>query len=145
VLQADKPGVYVGQCAEFCGHQHAKMRLRLVADPPDVFQAWLAHERGGAPEPVRAQERRGKEVFVAGPCALCHNISGTDASGTNGPDLTHVASRATVGAGTLTNTPEHLRRWVANAQHDKPGNRMPAIPLRPDDLDAVLAYLETLR
>jgi len=144
-LRADTPGVYRGQCAEYCGLQHAKMALVVVAEPSDDFERWLAGNRAPAPAPVTPEQQRGREVVERGPCAMCHNIAGTFAGGRTAPDLTHIASRSTIGAGTLPNTRGHLAGWIADPQAIKPGNRMPSPGLRGDELQAVLAYLETLK
>lgn len=144
-IQADKPGVYRGMCAEFCGHQHAQMQFLVVAEPPEKFQAWLAAQRLPAPPPKTPLETRGQQVFLQLQCALCHTIRGTEAGGTVGPDLTHIASRRTLGAGILPNTRGHLGGWIVNAQSVKPGNRMPPTVVRSEDLNALLAYLESLK
>jgi cytochrome c oxidase subunit 2 len=142
-LQADTPGVYRGQCAEYCGLQHAKMALVVVADPPDQFEGWLMANRAPAPAPVTPEQRRGKEIVERGSCAMCHNITGTLAGGRTAPDLTHIASRSTLAAGSLPNIRAYLAGWISDPQAMKPGNRMPAPGLRPDALEAVLANLET--
>jgi cytochrome c oxidase subunit 2 len=144
-LQADRPGVYRGQCAEYCGLQHANMAFHVVADPPDRFRDWLAREGQSAATPSGDAARRGRDVFLSHACAGCHTIRGTDAAGTVGPDLTHVGSRVSIGAGTLPNTPTDLAIWISNSQTVKPGNLMPPVPLSPDDLEAVVAYLEGLK
>jgi cytochrome c oxidase subunit 2 len=144
-LQADRPGIHRGQCAEFCGNQHAKMGLLVVAEPRPAFEAWLAAQRRPAPEPVTDAARRGRDVFVSGPCAMCHTVLGTPAGGRAGPDLTHVASRRTIGAASLPNTRGHLAGWIVDPHVAKPGVRMPATLLEAADLQALLAYLETLR
>lgn len=144
-IQADTAGSYAGQCAEFCGYQHAHMRLHVVAEPRPAFDAWLARQRAAAPEPVGDAERRGRDVFMNGPCVLCHTIAGTPAGGRVGPDLTHLATRATLASGTLPNTPGHLAGWIMDPQRIKPGTRMPASALDGPDLQALLAYLGTLR
>jgi cytochrome c oxidase subunit 2 len=144
-LQADRPGRYEGQCAEFCGLQHAHMRLLVVAEPEEQFQKWLEAERQSARPPADTLTERGLRVFETGPCALCHAIRGTQASGQVAPDLTHFASRATIAAGTLPNTPGHLAGWIVDPQHVKPGNAMPSNSLSPEDLQALLAYLRGLR
>ena len=144
-LQADRPGVYRGQCAEFCGLQHARMALVVVAEPPDDFERWLMANRASAPAPVTPEQQRGKDIVERGPCAMCHNITGTLAGGRTAPDLTHVASRSTIAAGSAPNTRGYLAGWIADPQHLKPGNRMPAPGLTGDELQAVLAYLETLK
>lgn len=144
-LRADRPGVFRGQCAEYCGTQHAHMALTIVAEPSDAFEAWLSAQRAPAPEPTSGDATRGRAVFAQGPCAMCHAVQGTAAGGRTAPDLTHFASRSTIGAGTVPNTPDQLAQWIANPQHMKPGNRMPATGLSDEDLHAVVAYLETLR
>jgi cytochrome c oxidase subunit 2 len=144
-IQADEPGVYRGQCAEFCGHQHAHMALNVVAEPMDTFQAWIRHQREPAMEPATDEERRGKEVFLQSTCVTCHAIRGTDAGSHVGPELTHVGSRLMIAAGTLPNARGHLAGWIANSQSIKPGNRMPPNALAADDLQAVLAYVRSLR
>ena len=140
-IQADRPGVYYGQCAEFCGLQHAHMRLVVVAEPADKFAAWLAGQREPAKAPTDDNAKRGQQVFLSRPCAFCHNISGTEASGKIAPDLTHVASRLQLGAGAIPNTPGHLAGWILDSQHIKPGNSMPSISLSGDELAALIAYL----
>ena len=144
-IQADTPGVYRGQCAEFCGHQHANMAFTVVAEPMDKFQQWIRAQRQPAAEPVNAEQARGQEVFLQGPCVMCHTIRGTSAGSRVGPELTHVGSRLTIAAGTLPNTRGHLGGWVLDSQSVKPGNRMPPNALTSDDLQAVLSYLRSLR
>jgi cytochrome c oxidase subunit 2 len=144
-IQADEPGTYRGQCAEFCGHQHANMAFMVVAEPMEQFQAWIEHQRQPAPTPRTAQEQRGQQVFLQTTCVMCHTIRGTPAGSRVGPELTHVGSRLTLAAGALPNTRGHLAGWVINSQSIKPGNRMPPNPLSPEDLDAVLTYLRSLR
>ena len=143
-LQADQPGVFEGQCAEFCGFQHAHMRLVLVAEPEEKFQQWLEAQRQPSRAPENSMAQRGQEIFVSGPCALCHSIRGTDANGQVAPDLTHLAGRLKIAAGTLPNTPGHLAGWIVDSQHIKPGNAMPPTSLSADDLQALLAYLRGL-
>lgn len=145
LLRADVPGVYRGQCAEFCGYQHAWMSLLVIADPPDRYAAWEARQRQPAGEPADAQAARGREVFESGPCAMCHTVEGTRAQGKHAPDLTHLASRTTIGAVTLDNTPANRAAWIADPQRFKPGVNMPPNNLAPADLGALLHYLETLR
>ena len=140
-IQADRPGRYEGQCAEFCGVQHAHMRLLVIAEPPEQFDAWLEAQRQPAKSPEQALAQRGRDVFVKGPCALCHTIRGTDAAGQVAPDLTHLASRATIGAATLPNSTGNLAGWIIDSQHIKPGNAMPPNSLSAEDLQALLAYL----
>ena len=144
-LQADRPGVFRGQCAEFCGFQHAHMALYVVAEPEDEFARWQARQRQPAPEPATDAQRKGRDVFMASSCVLCHAIAGTSAGGVTGPNLTHVASRLRLAAGTLPNTRGHLAGWIIDPQLQKPGNNMPPNLLSPDELQALLSYLETLR
>ena len=145
LLQADRPGVFRGQCAEFCGLQHANMALYVVAEPEEDFARWQERQRRPAPEPATDAERRGRDVFMTSSCVLCHRIGGTIAGGVTGPDLTHVASRLSLAAGTLPNTRGHLAGWIIDPQTRKPGSNMPPNVLRPDELQALLSYLETLR
>ena len=144
-IQADVPGTFRGQCAEFCGVQHAHMALVVVAEPPEKFQAWLAQQRQPAAAPAEPLAQRGHDVFVTGPCVLCHAIRGTIAMSRAGPDLTHLATRGTLAAGTISNTPGHLAGWILDPQSAKPGALMPATSLGSDDLQALLAYLGMLR
>jgi cytochrome c oxidase subunit 2 len=144
-VQVDAPGVFRGQCAEFCGVQHAHMALTVIAEPADQFEQWLLAERQLAPRPTTPDQSRGLQVVQQGPCALCHTIRGTTAAARSAPDLTHFASRSTIGAGTVPNTRDALGGWITDPQHLKPGNRMPATGLSAEDLQAVVAYLETLR
>ena len=144
-LYADEPGVYRGRCSEFCGLQHANMQLFVVAQPQAEFQRWLAATTAPAPAPAGSAAAHGQEVFAEGACAGCHTIRGTAADGTLAPDLTHVASRMTLAAGTLRNTTGDLAAWVADPQHVKPGTRMPRLVLPDQDFSDLIAYLETLR
>jgi len=144
-MRADKAGTYRGQCAEFCGYQHAKMAFLVVAQAPAEYEAWAGAQRQSASEPTGGPERRGRDLFVLNTCATCHTVSGTPAQGRLGPDLTHVASRRTLAAGALPNTPEALAGWITDPQAAKPGVRMPAHKLSDDDLQALLAYLATLK
>jgi cytochrome c oxidase subunit 2 len=144
-IRADRPGIYRGQCAEFCGVQHARMGLLVIAEPPEEFQRWLARSRRPAAEPATEMARRGREVFLQGPCVLCHTVSGTIAAATNGPNLTHVASQMSLAAGTVANVRGHLAGWIADSQGIKPGNHMPRLSLPPADLLAVVEYLESLK
>jgi cytochrome c oxidase subunit 2 len=144
-LRADNPGIYRGQCAEYCGVQHAHMAITIIAESADQFDRWLNSQREPAAGPATPEAIRGLEVVERGPCAMCHTIRGTHAGARLGPDLTHFATRSTIAAGTVPNTPGHLAGWIADPQHIKPGARMPPTGLSPSDLQAVLAYLETLR
>jgi cytochrome c oxidase, subunit II len=144
-LQADRPGVFRGQCAEYCGHQHAHMALLVIAEPEDQFNAWYQAQLQPAPAPSTASQINGQKVFLSKPCVMCHRIQGTDAGGRLGPDLTHVASRQTIAAGTLNNSREHLSQWIQNSQDVKPGNRMPPIPVNGNDLNSLLDYVQSLK
>jgi cytochrome c oxidase subunit 2 len=144
-FQADSPGVYRGQCAEYCGLQHAKMAFLVIADRPAEFATWLERQRDTALTPTDSVTRRGQEVFLASSCVMCHAISGTPAGSRIGPDLTHLASRMTIASGTLPNTRGNLAGWILNPQTIKPGTRMPANQFNPDDLQALLTYLESLK
>jgi len=140
LLYADEPGRYRGQCAEFCGLQHARMAMYVYAQQPADFQRWLREQSAPAqPQPA------GERTFKADGCADCHTIRGTDANGTVGPDLTHVGSRTTLAALTLPNDRADLARWLRDPQHVKPGNRMPDLNLSRRDVDALVAYLEGLK
>jgi cytochrome c oxidase subunit 2 len=144
-LQVDRSGAFRGQCGEYCGVQHAHMALGVVAEPPEAFDRWLDAQRQVPPPPSTPEQSRGLNIVERGPCALCHTIRGTTAAARLGPDLTHFASRSTIGAGTAPNTRGYLAGWIADPQHLKPGNRMPPTGLAPEDLQAVIAYMETLR
>jgi cytochrome c oxidase subunit 2 len=145
IFSAEKPGVYRGQCAEFCGLHHAKMAFLVIAEPPDKYEAWAAGQRQSAPPPKSAQEKHGQELFVNGRCAMCHAIQGTQANGRRAPDLSHLMSRKTLAAGMLPNSIGHLAGWILDPQGIKPGVNMPSNPMAPDDLDALLVYLGTLQ
>ncbi len=144
-LRADQPGRYRGQCAEFCGSEHALMAFFLTADVPADYERWREQRRQPAAPVADARLREGQTLFVQHACASCHTVAGTQASGTVGPDLTHVASRPTLAAGTLTNTRDNLLQWITNPYAAKPGTAMPATPLSPQDAQALIAYLESLR
>jgi len=144
-LVADQPGRYEGQCAEFCGFQHAKMRIVVDAQSPADFDAWRQVQLQSAREPVSDLERRGKQVFENSTCVMCHAIQGSLASGTIGPDLTHVGSRSSIAAGTLPNTPQTLVLWIANPSAVKPGTAMPSAALSGEDLRSLATYLASLK
>ncbi len=143
-LRADRAGEYRGQCAEFCGEQHTLMALLVIAEPPAQYQAWAAAQARPAAEP-QGPATRGLQVFSEQRCASCHRIAGTAAQGVAGPDLTHLASRRTLAAGTLPNTRGNLGGWIVDAPSLKPGTQMPPSPMPPADLHALLAYMETLQ
>lgn len=144
-IQADRPGVFEGQCAEFCGMQHAHMRLLVIAQPEEEFQSWVAAQRASPPEPTNELIERGREVFLGSTCVMCHTVRGTSAASRAGPDLTHLASRRTLGAATMPNTRGHLAGWILDPQSVKPGNHMPAHAFEAEDLHALIAYLESLK
>jgi cytochrome c oxidase subunit 2 len=125
--------------------QHAKMAFYIVAEAPDVFAAWRAANSAPSIRSSDSIAMRGQRVFLKSGCSLCHTIAGTEASGTIGPSLSHVASRSTLAAGTLPNTTANLMGWIGNPAALKPGTHMPALPLTGDELRALAAYLETLR
>ena len=138
-------GVYRGQCAEYCGVQHAHMALDVIVESPAAFALWRMQQLASPPPPATPLAQEGQAYVTDGPCASCHNISGTRASGQVGPDLSHVASRRSIAAGTLPMNHGNLAGWIANPQVVKPGNNMPTVPLGAAQLNAVTAYLETLR
>jgi len=144
-FRADSAGTYRGQCAEFCGHQHAKMAFYVVAEPRLEFEKWLDQQRQEAKTPTDSLTQTGERVFLSGTCAMCHTISGTGAGGTVGPDLTHLASRRTIAAGTLPMTTGNLAGWILDPQSIKPGVKMPPNQIDPQSLQALLAYLGTLK
>ena len=142
-LEARKPGDSRGMCGEYCGLQHAVMALDVRAESPEAFRQWTDARRAGASAPAGASANAGRVVFARS-CGVCHAVAGTEALGRMGPDLTHLASRPTIGAGALTNTSEHLAQWIRNAPGVKEGVRMPPMPLTDAELRDVVAYLETL-
>lgn len=149
-LQADVPGLYYGQCAEFCGVAHANMRFRVIASEPEEFEAWLGKWEEAAVQPVAHAETsdlvaRGAQAFMDRACFACHSIAGTDARGTVGPNLTLFGTRTSVGAGLLENTPENLAAWIRNPQAVKPGNQMPVLGVPEEDIQAIVAYLHSLK
>jgi cytochrome c oxidase subunit II len=143
-FEATAPGVYRGQCAEFCGLQHANMAFVVVAVPDGDFESWAAANRAPAVVAVTDEARQGAEVFARSSCVMCHTIRGTGAWGQVAPDLTHMASRLTLASGTLPNTRGDLGGWILDPDHVKPGTQMPPTHLAPADLQALLTYLRTL-
>jgi cytochrome c oxidase subunit 2 len=144
-VQADRPGVFRGQCAEFCGGAHALMAFHVVAEEPGAFEAWHARQEQPAREPATAEATRGRELFLASGCGLCHRVAGTGAAGRFGPDLTHVGGRLHVVSGMLPNHRGALQGWIAAAQQIKPENLMPSYTTIPGaDLQALGAWLESL-
>ncbi|HEV7293430.1 MAG TPA: cytochrome c oxidase subunit II [Devosia sp.] len=143
---ADEPGVYRGQCAEYCGEQHALMAFYVVAMEQEEFELWYADQVQPAPEPELAQLEAGRELFLANGCGACHTIRGTPADGVIGPDLTHVGGRVSLAAGVLPNNVGTLAGWISSAQHLKPDNKMPSFGnLKGTELRAIAAYLENLK
>ncbi len=145
VMQVNQPGRWRGQCAEFCGHQHAHMSFYMVAESKADFERWRAGQLLAAPDPATPQVARGQQLFLSHPCVMCHSIAGTSAGSRVGPDLTHVASRSTIAAGELENNIGNLGGWIMNAQSIKPGSRMPPQEMTGAELQDLLAYMETLR
>src|SRR5579883_2257285 len=144
-FQASRPGRYRGQCAEFCGLQHAKMALWVIAEPSDRYDAWMENQLKPAAAPSTPDTQAGQQVFLSHACVFCHTIRGTSAAGQAGPDLTHLASRLTIAAGTLANTKGNLAGWITDPQSIKPGNHMATVPLRSEDLQPLVDYLESLQ
>jgi len=142
-MDPHRPGIYLGQCAQYCGTQHAKMLLRVYVDTPANFEAWVHAQQQIAAKDAKVVA--GKRVFETTSCINCHGVSGTAANGRFGPDLAHLMSRATLASGAAENTHANLRLWIQNPDAIKPGSLMPAMKLNDSDLDAVVAYLETLR
>lgn len=146
LLYADRPGSYRGQCAEFCGIQHANMALYVIAQPMAAFRRWLADTSAAARRPVAGAAVAGQRLFMADQCESCHTIRGTSASyATVGPDLTHLATRSSLAAATITNAPAELERWILNPQAIKPGARMPDLGLSRAAAGQIVAYLDSLR
>jgi cytochrome c oxidase subunit II len=144
-FQADTPGVYRGQCAEFCGHQHAKMAVLIVAEPRSKFEAWYKAQQQPGALPSDSITRAGEQVFMSHGCPLCHTVGGTRALGTIGPNLTHIGSSLTIAAGSLPNTRGNLAGWIVDPQQIKPGVKMPPNDMSGPELQAILAYLENLK
>jgi cytochrome c oxidase subunit 2 len=144
-IQAEEPGVYRGQCGEYCGTQHANMALEVIALPRQEFAAWLAERPQPRPQPVPETEPRGLQVFLRSGCSQCHAVEGTRATGNVGPDLTHFGSRQTIAAAMRPNTRGNLAAWIADPQALKPGVKMPRTDLAADDREALLDYLEGLQ
>jgi cytochrome c oxidase subunit II len=141
-IDPHEAGTYLGQCAQYCGTQHAKMLLRVYVQPRDEFDRWIQEQR--QPAHVSDAVSHGQHIFQTTACINCHAVAGTAADGRFGPNLTHLMSRETIASGAVENTPENLRRWIQNPDAIKPGSRMPAMQLSDQDLDAVAEYLSTL-
>jgi cytochrome c oxidase subunit 2 len=144
-IQADEPGIYRGQCAEYCEEQHAHMAFLVIAEPEAEFREWVAHQAQPAPVPDDPLALAGREVFMSNACAACHAVRGTPAVGEIAPDLTHVASRLTLGAVTISNTKGHMGGWINNPQEIKPAVKMPAVPLDSEEFVALLHYMQSLK
>jgi cytochrome c oxidase subunit 2 len=144
-IDPQSAGLYLGQCAQYCGVQHAKMLLRVYADSPADFAAWVSRQQKPAVQSSDPQATAGRAIFQHSVCISCHTVNGTVASGRFGPDLTHIASRDTIASGSLPNTSANLRAFIDNPAAFKPGALMPAMHLNQHDLDAVTAYLSTLK
>jgi cytochrome c oxidase subunit 2 len=142
-IDPHETGLYLGQCAQYCGTQHAKMLLRVYVQPRDEFDRWIQNQS----QPAQAGDTasRGRQIFETTACINCHGVAGTVADGRFGPDLTHLMSRDTIASGAAANTPENLRLWIRTPDAIKPGSRMPAMQLSDQEVSAVAAYLETLR
>ena len=143
-LEADRPGVYRGQCSQYCGQQHAHMVFSVIADPPQAFEAWRDGQLRAAAQPSSDDTRLGEQRFI-GRCGACHTVRGTPANGHVGPDLTHLMSRATIAGGELPNNPGFLSGWIANPQNLKPGSLMPNPELSGPDLASIRSFLVTLK
>jgi cytochrome c oxidase subunit 2 len=142
-MDPQKPGLYLGQCAQFCGSQHAMMLLRVYVDTPEQFDTWIRNQQHPAPRDSAVEA--GRTVFERQACMNCHTVSGTAATGRFGPNLTHLMSRATLASGAMDNTPANLRQWIKSPDTYKRGALMPAMQLTDEQLDQVTAYLETLK
>ena len=142
-IQPEHTGLYLGQCAQFCGVEHAKMLLRVYVDSPGDFDTWVRNQQQAGVQ--NASVAAGRHIFETEACTNCHRIAGTAAAGTFGPDLTHLMSRDTIASGAVANTQQNLYDWIQSPDHLKPGALMPAMQLSDDQIDQVVAYLETLR
>jgi cytochrome c oxidase subunit 2 len=141
-----EPGLFLGQCAQYCGTQHAKMLLRVYVQPREEFDRWVqAQNRSASPNGESATASHGQRVFESTACVNCHTVSGTSAHGRFGPDLTHLMSRDTIASGAAPNTLENLRLWIRDPDSIKPGSKMPAMGLSDGDVNAVAEFMETLR
>ena len=142
---ADKAGVYTGSCAEFCGLQHTHMGIRVFADAPAAFDQWKARQVSAALEPSTDVQKAGQAAFMSNPCSTCHAVRGTEAGGTLGPDLTHLASRSTIAAGTADLNRGTLAAWISDPQNMKPGTNMPTMKIEPHDMNNLVDYLMGLQ
>lgn len=145
-IEVDQPGIYRGQCGEFCGDQHAHMGMLVVAQDDSAYNAWLAGRRQPGAEPTSTEARQGKQVFLTAACALCHTVRGTAAGGSVAPDLTHIGSRTSLAADALTNNTGSLEAWITHAQSLKPGVAMPDLTqFTGTQLRDLVAYLQQLK
>jgi cytochrome c oxidase subunit 2 len=145
-IEASEAGIYSGQCAEFCGEQHAHMRLLAVAQEPEEYQAWLAAQRKPSSEPANADAAAGEKIFIQGPCSLCHTVQGTIAGGRVAPDLTHIGSRQMIAGNSYLNNDAYLEAWITHAQSLKPGAQMPDLTeFSGEQLHDLVAYLRQLQ
>jgi len=145
LLYADRPGVFRGQCAEFCGVQHANMAMKVIAEPAPAFRTWVANQSRPGAAPATASQRLGRQTFLTTACSDCHTLRGTAARGVIGPDLTHLMSRSTLAALTIPNRRDELERWILDPQHVKPGNRMPGLKLGAAETRDLVDFLESLK
>lgn len=145
VITPRRAGLYRGQCAEFCGLQHTNMAIDATVQRPQDFNAWWAQSLTPAKPPATPSQVFGQQIFTTRACGMCHAIAGTDASGQVAPDLTHVASRPSLAAGTLPYNRANLAAWIRNPQAIKPGSNMPAVPLEPAEMTALVDYLDSLK
>lgn len=144
-LDPQETGIYLGNCSEYCGTQHAKMEVRVIVDTPEEFQKWVASQQALAANPADAASSEDQQAFLSSPCIVCHTVNGTSAMGTIGPDLTHLMSRQTILAAETPNTPANLRDWIMDPQHLKPGNKMPNAQLTGQQATQIVAYLTSLK
>lgn len=146
-LDPQETGIYLGNCSEYCGTQHAKMEVRVIVDTPEEFDKWVKQQQAAAVAPAAddAQGTNNQQAFLSSPCIVCHTVNGTSALGTIGPDLTHLMSRQTILAAETPNTAANLRDWIKDPQHLKPGNKMPTAQVTDQQLDQIVAYLTSLK
>jgi cytochrome c oxidase subunit II len=144
-IDADKPGVYEGTCSEYCGAQHATMRIKVFAEPEQDFDKWVTHQQQIPPQPSDSISIAGARMFQEMTCANCHAIAGTPANSHIGPNLTHLGSRTTILSGLLENNMDNLKRWLKNPQKVKAGAHMPDFMLSKDEINALSTYLEGLK
>jgi cytochrome c oxidase subunit II len=142
---AEREGIYRGQCAEFCGWQHAHMGLLVVAEAKDDYERWREHQIKAADPPSDPERQRGQDIFLSKPCVMCHSVRGTPAGGRVAPDLTHLGSRRQIAAATLPMSRGNLAAWIVDPQGIKPGVHMPLIKLEPEEIDPLVSYLEGLK